>query len=72
MTADAQELLDICEQLPEAKRIEVTDFARFLLAREGDARWERIIADPTPRPRLDEYVKAALAEGSEALDPDKL
>ena len=72
MTADAQELLQICEQLPEAKRIEVTDFARFLLSREGDERWEQIIADPTPRPKLDEYVRAALAEGSEPLDPDKL
>jgi hypothetical protein len=33
MSVETQELLRICEQLPEAKRIEVTDFARFLLAK---------------------------------------
>lgn len=38
MNVMTRELLSICEQLPEAKRVEVTDFARFLLARsEGKA-----------------------------------
>ncbi len=37
MSTETQELLDICEQLPEAKRAEVADFARFLLARNEDA-----------------------------------
>ena len=37
MNAETDELLSICEQLPEAKRVEVADFARFLLARNGDA-----------------------------------
>jgi hypothetical protein len=46
----------------------VADFARFLLARQADERWEQIIAEPKPRPKLDEFVKAALAEGSEPLD----
>jgi hypothetical protein len=32
MSAETEELLRICEQLPEAKRIELADFARFLLA----------------------------------------
>ena len=72
MTADAQELLHICEQLPEAKRVEVTDFARFLLAREGDTRWEEIIADPTPRPKLDAFLNTSRAEGSEPLDIERL
>jgi hypothetical protein len=37
MSGETQELLTICEQLPAAQRAEVADFARFLLARNGDA-----------------------------------
>jgi hypothetical protein len=72
MSTDTQELIHICEQLPEAERAEVADFARFLLSKHEDEAWERTIADPTSRPKLDEFVRAALAEGSEPLDVDKL
>ncbi|HWE95795.1 MAG TPA: DUF2281 domain-containing protein [Tepidisphaeraceae bacterium] len=64
MSVETEELLSICEQLPEAKRIEVADFARFLLAQQGDERWEQIIAQTKPRPKLDEFLKASRAEGS--------
>ena len=37
MSAETKELVSVCEQLPEAKRIEVTDFARFLLAKNQGA-----------------------------------
>jgi hypothetical protein len=67
-----QELISICQQLPEEQRAEVADFARFLLAKQEDDAWERSIADPNPRPKLDEFVRGALAEGSEPLDLDKL
>jgi uncharacterized protein DUF2281 len=72
MSSETQEVLDICEQLPEAKRAEVVDFARFLLAREGDERWEQIIAETKPRPKLEAYLKESAAEGSEPLDLDRL
>jgi hypothetical protein len=72
MSTDTQELIQICEQLPEAKRVEVADFARFLLAQQGDQRWEQIIADPKPRAKLDEFLKASKAEGSEPMDVDRL
>ena len=72
MSTETLELIEICERLPEAKRIEVADFARFLLAQQADERWEQIIADPTPKPRLDEFLKASRAEGSEPLDLDRL
>jgi hypothetical protein len=72
MSTETQELIRICEQLPEAQRVEVTDFARFLLARHEDEAWERTIADPRPRPKLDEFVREALSVGSEPLDPDKM
>jgi hypothetical protein len=72
MSTDTQELLNICEQLPQAKRAEVADFARFLLAREGDERWEQIIAESKPRPKLDAFLKESAAEGSQPLDLDRL
>jgi hypothetical protein len=32
MSSGQRKLLDICEQLPEEKRLELVDFAEFLLA----------------------------------------
>ena len=72
MSNDTQELIRICEQLPEVKRVEVTDFARFLLAQQAEERWERIIDDPNRRPKLDEFLKQSKAEGSESMDIDRL
>ena len=72
MSTDTQELIRICEALPEAKRVEVADFARFLLAQQADEQWERIIADPKPRPKLDAFLTESKAEGAEPLDLDRL
>jgi hypothetical protein len=77
MSSETQELLEICEQLPDVERAEVADFARFLLAKRKnilneDEAWERTIADGRRRPKLDEFVRAAMAEGSEPLDPEKI
>jgi hypothetical protein len=73
MSGEIQELIQICEQLPAAKRAKVTDFARFLLAREGDERWEQVIASPAPRPKLDAFLKRSKRElAAEPLDPDRL
>jgi hypothetical protein len=62
MSADTQEVISICEKLPEARRSEVADFARFLLAQGGDQRWEQIIADPNPRPKLDAFLSESKLE----------
>ena len=72
MSTDTQELIRICELLPQDEQAEVVVFARFLLAKHEDDAWERTIADARPRPKLDEFVRTALAEGSEPLDPDQL
>jgi hypothetical protein len=72
MSTETRELIEICEQLPEAKRIEVTDFARFLLSQQSDERWEQIIDNPLPKPKLNEFLKASKTEGSEPLDLDRL
>jgi hypothetical protein len=72
MSGETRELIRICEQLAEREKAEVADFARFLLAKQSDTAWERTIADTRSRPRLDEFAREALAEGSEPLDPDRL
>jgi len=72
MSVVTEELLSICEQLPEAKRVEVADFARFLLAREADERWEQIIAEPKPRPKLEAFLKESAGEASEPLNLNRL
>jgi hypothetical protein len=70
--SETTELIRICEALPEAKRAEVADFARFLLDRQEDERWEQTIANPNPNPKLAAFVREAIAEGSEPLDLDRL
>ena len=71
MSPRTQELIRICEALPENKRVEVADFAQFLLDRQDDERWERIIADEKPRPKLEAFMEASGAEGGEKpLDLD--
>jgi hypothetical protein len=72
MSTHTQELIRICEQLPEAKRGEVADFARFLLAQEDDERWEQIIASSAARPKLDAFLRESARETAEPLDPDQL
>ena len=72
MSTETLDLIRICDALPEAKRVEVADFARFLLAQQGDERWEQIIASPTSRPRLDAFLKESAREATEPLDPDRL
>jgi len=68
MSIDTRELIEICEQLPETERAQVADFARFLLSRHDDLKWEQTLADNKPRPKLNDFVQAALAEGSEPID----
>src|SRR5579884_1637655 len=65
MSTETRELIDICERLPEAKRAEVANFVRFLLAQQADERWEQIVADSRPMPKLDQFLKTSKAEGSE-------
>lgn len=73
MSTGTRELIRICEALPEDKRAEVADFARFLLDRQSDERWERIIAEGKPRPKLDAFLEASRAEGGEKpLDLDRM
>jgi hypothetical protein len=72
MKMETQELIRICESLPEAKRAEVADFARFLLAREDDERWEQLVASGQRRPKLDAFLRQSAAEPATPMDMDRL
>jgi hypothetical protein len=68
VSVEAVEFIEIFEALPVEKKIEVTDFARFLFERSEDERWEKIVNDDKPRIRLE----ASEEEGSERFDFGKL
>ena len=72
MSNITQELIRICESLPEAQQNEVADFARFLAARQDDERWESLVAYPKPRPKLDAFLHESAKEGKTPLDVGRL
>ena len=72
MSTATAEIIQVCEALPPEKQSEVIDFARFLLAREEDDRWERSLAETRPRPRFDAFLRESAAEADEPLDPRRL
>jgi hypothetical protein len=72
MSETTEEIVRVCENLPPEKQSEVADFARFLLAQQGDDAWERLINSPKRRPRLEAFMEAALREGGDELDVKKL
>jgi hypothetical protein len=72
VSIQTEEIIRLCEALPEGKRDEVADFARFLLARQYDERWERLLGAEKPRPRLESFLRESAAEGEAPLDPSRL
>ncbi len=76
MSSLTQEIIELCEALPEPKRAEVADFARFLLARQedpADLAWERIMAEKQPRPKFEAFLRESAAEGGDQpLDLERL
>jgi len=72
MKAAEAELVEISRKLSPKKRRELLKFGRQLYTQEekkpmvveedGDAAWERIIADPKPRPKLAAMAAKALAD----------
>ena len=72
MSSTTEEIIRVFEALPTDKQTELADFARFLLARQDDEAWERRLAYPQARPRLDAFLRDSAAEGDEPLDPNRL
>jgi len=68
MSTGTQEIVRLCEALPEEKRTEVADFARFLLSRAehpDDVAWEQRLADLQRLPKLEEFLRESAAEGND-------
>jgi hypothetical protein len=83
MKAVETELLEITRKLSPKRRRALLKFGRALstqeepataaVAEDGDAAWERIIADPKPRPKLAAYVSRILREEkAQPMDLGKL
>ena len=73
MSIATQEIIRVCEALPQEKQREVADFARFLLAQQGDEHWEESLASEDARPKLDAFLRESAAEGGEEpLDANRL
>jgi hypothetical protein len=72
MSSTTEEIMRVCEALPADKQTELADFARFLLGRLDDEAWERQLAFPQDRPRLNAFLHDSAAEGDEPLDPNRL
>lgn len=66
----ASEIINELPKLSEAERRAV--FNKLCELAEGDQRWEEIIDDERPRPKLDAFVEKARGEGSDPLDLSKL
>jgi hypothetical protein len=68
MSIATAEIVRLCEALPEDKRVEVMDFAWFLLGRTespDDLDWEQRLADPIRRPKLEAFLQESAAEGGD-------
>ena len=72
MSVEAVEFLEIFEALPVEKKIEVTDFARFLFEKSEDNRWEQIINGEKARIKLEEYARICEEEDAEPLELEKM
>ena len=66
----ASEIINELPKLSEGERRDV--FNKLCELAEGDQRWEEIINDKRPRPKLDAFVEKARTEGSEPFDLNKL
>lgn len=72
MSTVTEQIIEVCEALPVEKRSEVMDFARFLLARQDDDRWEELLSSPARRPRLEAFLQESASEPEQPLDPQRL
>jgi hypothetical protein len=72
MSSDTKEIVNICESLSADKRSAVADFARFLLSRADDERWDQLLSDPKRRPKLEAFVRETAQETDEPMDLNRL
>ena len=63
----ASEIIKELPKLSDTERRAILDKLREL-AGVDDERWEQLLNDPQPRPKLEAFIEQATAEGSEPLD----
>jgi len=65
-----------CATLSPEKQVTVLDFILFMkhtaVESPGDADWERLIADGSPRPKLEAYLKSIAGDEVEVMDMTRL
>ena len=67
----ASEIIKELPKLTEAERRAILDKLREL-AQKDDERWEQLLNDPQPRPKLEAFLRESAAEGESPLDPSRL
>jgi hypothetical protein len=67
----AAEIIKALPTLDARERQAVLDKLREL-AQVDDARWEEIINDPRPRPKLQAFIEETATEGESPLDMTRL
>ena len=66
----ASEIIKELAKLSDAERRAVFD--KLCELAQGDQRWEEIIDDERPRPKLEAFLRESAAEGESPLDPSRL
>jgi hypothetical protein len=67
----ASEIIQELPKLSDAERRAILDKLREL-AQVDDDRWEKLLNDPKPRPKLEAFLRKSGAEGGTPLDPSRL
>lgn len=67
----AAEIIRELPKLTDAERRSVLNKLRELLQMD-DERWEELLNEPTPRPKLKAFVRESAEEGEAPLDLDRL
>jgi hypothetical protein len=66
----ASEIIKELPKLSEEERRAILDKLRELA--QDDERWEQLLNDPQPRPKLEAFLRESAAEGESPLDPSRL
>ena len=57
IVSTVEEIADAIRKLPDAERVRLAESLPKLVPElDGDARWEAILRDPTPRPKLEKFL----------------
>ncbi|HMF80804.1 MAG TPA: hypothetical protein VK562_05315 [Candidatus Acidoferrum sp.] len=67
----ASEIIKELPKLSEAERRAVLNKLREL-SQLDDERWEELLNDPKPRPKLEAFLRESAAEGESPLDSNRL